>query len=664
MKSKYFNIFSFVFLTLVVSASLLTFYNLQTEYRSINSKASSPTVTFTPAAITSGEVANPLRGAQYYGNEQTPPGMAITNFYWRGCWNEIEPTENNYDFSSIDAVVSQAKAAGGVAGFRVMAVNPGQTCLPGYLTGLQYTSSQYLPRAQALFTALASHYANNPFLGWVDMSLYGCWGEWHHYCFGADNTDPMGTYTLAGEEQLINIETTAFPKMQFLMLTADQPALNYALNLSMAKPIGVRIDCLGDSGLGGAQQYLDTNTLENTRWQTAPFYFEYCGGTSDFATADSDVKNYRATMIGDGANNLNNFSSYSVSQQASLLASFIDSGYRFVLKSMILPSQITTNTAFSTSAIWENVNTAPTYVPWNVTLLLKNSQGTIIWQGKSQLNLETPFGLTPGVTKTVADTFTVPTSVAAGTYTAAISVMDPNKVLSPLSLAIQGRGSDGSYNLGNITVASGTQGTPTVTQAPTATPTKVVSPTATKISTPTATKSPTVIATTITTTPSPVKTSVTTTTKVTANPTAVAGLTSTPLISSTSTPPMNQQVQIVNPQGNPINNAQVSLTNGSAVKTNTNGQISVPAGTGIKSISIGTKNITTQNPISTNNLKQIQVNPATGGIKVLAYDAATDAKIIILIIGILLTSIIGIFTLKKAIYNKNPFMHPPVRVNL
>ena len=207
--------------------------------------------------------------------------------------------------------------------------------------------------------------------------------------------------------------------------------------------------------MGGASYNLQKVPLAQERWRTAPFIVETCT-KADFQTALYQVKTYHIAMIGDG-----NFSyaPYSHVQQQYMKQAFVTSGYRFVLNSVTVPSRIATNIPFLVTTAWSNVNVTPAYTPWNIMLRLVDSTGTIVWQGKSQLDLQklvpTKNSITPTNTPIeFTEGFTLPSTLATGAHTLSIQVVDPAHYYEPLHLAIQGRASDGSYTLGKVSVVS------------------------------------------------------------------------------------------------------------------------------------------------------------------------------------------------------------------
>ena len=99
------------------------------------------------------------------------------------------------------------------------------------------------------------------------------------------------------------------------------------------------------------------------------------------------------------------------------------SGYRLIIEGGSMATSITTGTAFPITLNWKNVGLSPTYENWDIVFELKNSGGTTVWSGKSAFQLRLFLPQTNATART--DNFTVPTSVAAGTYSLILYVKDP-----------------------------------------------------------------------------------------------------------------------------------------------------------------------------------------------------------------------------------------------
>ncbi|HLZ60535.1 MAG TPA: DUF4832 domain-containing protein [Ktedonosporobacter sp.] len=409
--------------------------------------------TFTPIVIpaTAQEIGNPLRGPQYYGDENPPPNWPLTDRYDRWCWSEIEPNQGQYNFQPIDDAIAKAKAAHYTFGWRIMPMNPDGNCMPNYLSLVGYNSPQYLARAQALMSALGKRYDSNPNVGLLDMSLYGCFGEWNESC---GPSDPM---TAANRQRLIDMQFQAFPHKRFVMLTDHQDSFDYAMNYNRPLRTGIRIDCLGEQGdndwLGGARSSLDGDPIALNQWKVAPMVFEYCNGP-DFSRALADIKKYHAAIIGDGQGNINDFGSYSANDQKLMMQNYRISGYRFELNSLTLPQKVSPGATFTVNSKWTNTNITPAYSPWNVMLQFRSTEGTVVWGGKSALDLQKPFSASSqgNDAHATTDTFTLPNNLASGTYKVCVQIVDANKLYAPLALANTGRAEDGSYCFGLINV--------------------------------------------------------------------------------------------------------------------------------------------------------------------------------------------------------------------
>ena len=423
-----------------------------------------------PISLSNKEIANPLRGAQYASSEAPPAQWPLTDTYKRWCWSDLEVAQGVYNFSLIDNALAKAQANGYTFGFRIMPTNPsvGGSCIPTYLMNMltkgfyesgtyipDYNDPIYLTRAQALFQALGARYNNDPRLGLMDMSLYGCWGEWNEACAHYPSETGAIMMTETNREQLIDMQVQALSHKRFVMLTKHQDSLDYALSLHRQLPIGVRVDCLGTSTLGGAKDRMDNDPLVLNRWKIAPVYFEYCRNP-DFQQALSDIKKYHASLIGDGDGNLLSFDRYDPLSQYLLQQSYEISGYRIQLDSFSISNAMQAGKSFVVTTQWSNVNVAPIYMPWNILIELHNANGGIVWQGVSGMNLQTLLPTANGIGKdspvSFSDTFALPVSLQAGTYQFSIRIIDPLAYYHSLQLAIQGRQPNGSYVLNSTLV--------------------------------------------------------------------------------------------------------------------------------------------------------------------------------------------------------------------
>jgi hypothetical protein len=353
-----------------------------------------------------------------------------------------------------------------------------------------YNSTRYLPWLLDLNSAINAHIEATSYNGvryrdvvnCIDIRGYGAWGEWHSgYTPNNQVSDyPSGTFpTVASLKAIVDAHTNAFPNFQLVNMIAAFDA-NYLGNTrnppeiahyilthrgTNKGPIGWRRDQWGALD-GYLKAYLEDNTRSfngvvfNTlimdRWRTAPITGEPPAWVpDDYSDLERQILLYHATSFGNG-NYGTNSPNGTIGNRVR--AASKASGYRMVIEGGSMATAITTGTAFPITLNWKNIGISPTYENWNIVFELKNAGGTTVWSGNSAFQLRLFLPQANATART--DNFTVPTSVAAGTYSLILYVRDPANYRSPLPLAITGRRSDGGYVVrSSISVSPGTGGT-------------------------------------------------------------------------------------------------------------------------------------------------------------------------------------------------------------
>lgn len=312
-------------------------------------------------------LSNPLSGlyAGYYQNPRTlaaePSGngapwpAAALERYARFSWHSLELAgPGQYNFAPIDAMLA-ALPKGVRLGFRIMAFNPQTASDTNVTTGTDgypvyadlpadletgahgwllpvdpndATQGRYfipdwndpvvLARISRLLAALGARYDGDPRFAWIDVGLYGSWGEWHtaglpdsadyrngipyrpgdaYYALNQQayraNKGVAGAYqagSVASKDAIVDAHLEAFPRTRLAMLTDDGDALCHALEQpGSTAHVGLRRDSLGSSVNGFYWQF--PNALPDCmtgpdlalildRWRTAPFVVEAFGNGS------------------------------------------------------------------------------------------------------------------------------------------------------------------------------------------------------------------------------------------------------------------------------------------------------------------------------------------------------------------------------------------------
>jgi hypothetical protein len=356
-----------------------------------------------------------------------------------------------------------------------------------------YNSNNYLSRFEALLNALAAHINNTSFNGvryqdvvsYVDIRGYGSWGEWNMvFAASTPAAYPTGRQPLASSLiRIIDAHRTAFPNTQLMGMIAafdgqqlpntwvpDEVGYHMLTATNNRGKIGWRRDQWGWTD-GYISSYLENNpnsyngldfdTTIMNRWKYAPIMGEGpCGGTATggpcpFWAIPAQVRLYHASMIGNG--NFCGEEDVSVRGRDSMRLAWKTMGYRMQINSGATTASFAKGAPVTISLNWQNVGIAPVYEDWVVRYELQDqTSGVIAWTGNSSHILRL---FQPSVAATVVnDNFVIPTSIPSGTYRLVVKIVDPTGYRDPFPLAIQGRRSDGSYQIRqDIIISAGGQ---------------------------------------------------------------------------------------------------------------------------------------------------------------------------------------------------------------
>lgn len=411
-------------------------------------------VNLTPAAVTDGDITNPMRGQyRWMGYGSQIEDMPTSDVYFRDqtYWGRLEPSRGTYNWAPVEQMLSSAASTNGIGGLRVMTSCPGcwmnsRADWPGWgpITPAwlptqagsdfpDWNSEVFLSSWESLMKAMGDKYRDDPRLSYLDVGGYGAYGE---------EQDGSGTpITDANYARLVKAVATNFPNKWVLVntITAPQrikPALDAHSN------VGMRIDNLGCRAGAAGEMYSWVPVLPELQnyWKTRPFITEYCT-SADLARAAQQVKDWHISTISSG-----NFRAGLADQGnlSAFKAAVNSSGYRYRVASLTIPGGVTTDGASGTLT-WANDGVAPAYRDWNATLILTDSDG-----GKTQIPLDTKLRqVLPG---TAATQFAIPAGLTAGTYTASVIVKDAAGYLPTMNLANAARQADGSYTIGTFDI--------------------------------------------------------------------------------------------------------------------------------------------------------------------------------------------------------------------
>lgn len=441
------------------------------------------------------------------------PGVGeVMDAYARFSWWEMEPGQGVYNWSKFDQFVQTCINKRKKASFGIMTQLAGEgnsvggaVCTyPVYVHNQMqteasnardwvyggawvpnYNSNYYLTAFENLNNALAAHINNTVYNGvrfrdvinYIDIRGYGEFGEWHHYPY-IDAIPSGRVATVATLKRIIDAHKNAFPNFPLLALisgydpgaSANTPAevTHYLLTQSNAwGRYGWRWDSWGQSIYSailennpGSFNGMRFDTAIANRFRQAPVGGEPSsweagvsnnGASSLYYLLPSQITRYGASFFGNGNYNVG---SMGTAERNNFYTASKNCGYRIILTGGSMATNVSTGAAFNITLNYRNIGIAPVYEKWHNVYELRNSSGTVVWKDTSYFRLR---HFQPSGTSTaVSESFTLPTSVAPGTYNLYLIIRDSTQYRSPFPLAITGRNADGSYLLrSNINVTSG-----------------------------------------------------------------------------------------------------------------------------------------------------------------------------------------------------------------
>jgi hypothetical protein len=442
------------------------------------------------------EIVNPLRGFYTWQRQDLAPlAERSLDAYQRFSWASLERGAGQYDFSGIEEQLSRLPK-GGKLGFRVFALNsccswnngtdiPADLVsrlrkgffLPGDPNSFKKLKQIYIPdwndpyflqRVDQLLDALGRKYDGDPRIGWVDIGIYGNWGEWHTNGLGNFtggwipyfnpmlNRNGAEAGTLETRRHIIDSYARAFKKTRLLMMTDDKEALVYALRLPTPVPIGMRRDSWGS--LHFANDFIDSKIFSSdrdlivNRWKTAPFIVESFAGSKAFQAGPrglvEQVERFHIAAIGNG-NFAGRWDQVPGPFKEALLEAARRSGYRFAVNAVNFPDGLAAGHDVPIDFTWLNQGVTPAYEPWHVEIsLVTPDTARTVATARSAVNLEKLLPAQSGVH--ARDSISVPANLPPGRYEVRVHVTSPASYRPDLRLANEGRNADGSYTLGSI----------------------------------------------------------------------------------------------------------------------------------------------------------------------------------------------------------------------
>jgi hypothetical protein len=427
----------------------------------------SNTVTVRPIEIND-VLYNPGMGFAdfHFGRGNPPPPSEYppqTVAYFRWTWDELEPSEGQYNFDMVDNVIRQAKAKGETLAFRIVSVYKGST--PKWLLDKgvnsvavgsdifpDYNDPVFLDYHERLVKAFGDRYAGKPEIDHVDIGSVGCWGEWNTACCeGAKETCKKFFPTTRNKLLITDWYFRYFPDTPLVVLVGGPQ--EYAAS----KGAGWRGDCFGDYGMFSSKWNHMVNVYEpvlknpvvGNAWKVAPVQFEVCGVMQDWYNRGFDIDLILRKGLDWHMTVLNAKSSPIPAAWRQKVDDFLKKiGYRFVLRELTHTAEVRRGGSLFVRSFWENIGVAPIYHPWPLAYRLRASADRVVATWRSAANL---MSWLPGPHQ-VEEVVLVPADVPAATYSLDVAILTQDATAAHVKLAIEGKLPDNWYIISKVTV--------------------------------------------------------------------------------------------------------------------------------------------------------------------------------------------------------------------
>ena len=378
--------------------------------------------------------------------------------YLRWFWHQIEPARGKYRWDIIDSALEEARRHGQRLMVRIMPYDQKDPLPEWYRNSGRRANKDsdedgkiwspdsddrfYVQSWTALIQQLGRRYDGHPFLDTVDISTVGYWGE------------GWGPYLPSREVQksLIDVYFDAFKRTWLLMNFDVIDMLAYGTQ----RGAGWRLDCWGDMGRPGKNftHMLDrypqgvVQAGAQEVWKRSPVSLETCGTPGSWQrSANYDLSYVMDQALRWHASTINIKSTAIPPEWRKAFDDFQKRiGYRFVLRRLEYPQSIKAGKMMPLSSWWFNAGVSPVYYQYALAF---------------QLHSETAQALIP----TTADvrqwlpgdavfdsTIYVPETLKPGKYRLRVALLDPRTQEPAIRLAIEGRQSDGWYDLGDVQI--------------------------------------------------------------------------------------------------------------------------------------------------------------------------------------------------------------------
>lgn len=331
-----------------------------------------------------------------------------------------------------------------------------------------YESKLLIRKHDRMIRALAAHYDRDPRIAFIQIGSLGHFGEFHTSLL--DSAFPPVSVT----DKYVRPYIDAFRSKQL--------GMRKPFPVAASNGLGLFNDMFGETdstktwlewirqGWSGIQDYADEGEdpeLLQLRSRMPDFWKKaYSGG--EFSSNSSAAAHVGDAVILEAAEQirqshtswigatalavLGEGDGLTLNEQANADYLLRLMGYRFVLESVKHEDAVRAGGTLTVSMTWNNKGVAPFYYPWRVETALADAQGNLLPSTRTSVNADIRQWL-PG-RRNVTAIMPISEQLPAGKYKLLVAIIDPDSGKPGINLAIEGKRSDGWYELDEFPVKS------------------------------------------------------------------------------------------------------------------------------------------------------------------------------------------------------------------
>ncbi|MEF2247369.1 DUF4832 domain-containing protein [Paenibacillus sp. IITD108] len=330
-----------------------------------------------------------------------------------------------------------------------------------------YSSPVLIREHERLIKAMAERYDNDPRIAFIQIGSLGQWGEFHNW-----------PEDLAGKFPNVSISD------QYIQHYVDHfknklSGVRKPFPIAREHQLGLFNDVFGapgddwlkwtQQGWDGIKGYIAPVPGETTEelaarsevivadsampdfWKTNFSGGEFHSGNPRLSLDDRAIME-TLRQLRDGHTSWIGLTIGAVEEniQANLDLLLKTMGYRYVIESVTHVPKAKAGKTIEITLDWANKGIAPMYYKWPLTFALADHDGNIVPESITAQDNDIRLWL-PGKF-TVTSSLHIPKHLVKGNYTVLVSIIDPDTGEPGISLAIEGKRSDGWYELDSIAV--------------------------------------------------------------------------------------------------------------------------------------------------------------------------------------------------------------------